>query len=204
MIKRDSPERRGEILAATLKVLRAHGVAGASTAKIAAEANCSKETIYSWFGDRDGLLSCLVEKQVYASTQMLKAAIENSPDPRQGMVNAAAILLDLLTGEASLLINRVVIGQVRSGDENLPGKMLLGQGYGEISNLICELLERARSEGVLNFEDANEAYSTFFGLIIGERQIKALLGEVTSRPQGGQMMVIAGLAVERMIAIYNN
>jgi AcrR family transcriptional regulator len=47
-------ERQQEVLDAVLKLMVAEGD-GFSVAAVARAASCSKETLYKWFGDRDGL-----------------------------------------------------------------------------------------------------------------------------------------------------
>lgn len=56
-------ERRHEILSAAFELLRDGDVDAARTAKIAARAQCSKETLFTWFGDRDGIFADRIETQ---------------------------------------------------------------------------------------------------------------------------------------------
>jgi AcrR family transcriptional regulator len=55
-------ERQREVLDAVLKLMVAEGD-GFSVAAVARAASCSKETLYKWFGDRDGLLTATVRWQ---------------------------------------------------------------------------------------------------------------------------------------------
>lgn len=199
-MKRESPQRRREILAAVLRVLRDHGINGASTARIAAEANCSKETIYNWFGDRAGLFGALISEQSKAVNAMLVGSIKDSGDAKVDLTNFAAALLDLLTGEASLLINRAAIGEMGNGNEL--AAILLAKGRSETSPLVMDLLNQARDQGLITFEDGTEVFSVFFGLIIGDRQIHSLLGGEGARPDGKDMKQIAEKAVGRLILIF--
>ena len=48
-------ERQAEVLDAALRLLVEEGDA-LTMAAVARRASCSKETLYKWFGDRDGLL----------------------------------------------------------------------------------------------------------------------------------------------------
>jgi ketol-acid reductoisomerase len=55
-------ERQREVLDVVLKLMVAEGD-GFSVAAVARAASCSKETLYKWFGDRDGLLTATVRWQ---------------------------------------------------------------------------------------------------------------------------------------------
>ena len=203
-LKRESPERRREILAAVLRVLREQGISGASTARIAAQANCSKETIYNWFGDRAGLFAALISEQSKAVNVMLAGSIEkhaeHSVDVKADLTNFAAALLDLLTGEASLLINRAAIGEIGNG--NKLAATLLTKGRGKTSPMVINLLEQARDQGLMEFDDSSEVFSIFFGLIIADRQIRTLLGDEAARPDGKDMRQLAEKAVSRLFLIF--
>ena len=87
----------GKFWEATLQLLRDNGAA-VSTAQIAAKANCSKETLYNWFGDREGIMLALIAEQA--------KSIENALEVKEGQIEdrlcvAAARMLDVATGECN-------------------------------------------------------------------------------------------------------
>lgn len=55
-------ERQKDVLNAVLRLLVEEGDRLTMTA-VARRASCSKETLYKWFGDRDGLLTATVQWQ---------------------------------------------------------------------------------------------------------------------------------------------
>ncbi len=54
--------REQEVLLVVLDLMMEEGD-GFSMASVARRASCSKETLYRWFGDRDGLLTATVQWQ---------------------------------------------------------------------------------------------------------------------------------------------
>src|SRR3712207_8670325 len=58
--RRSSVERREEILKVALSVLAERGYRGSSMREIAERAQASKETLYAWFGNKQGLFEELV------------------------------------------------------------------------------------------------------------------------------------------------
>ena len=57
-----TPDRRHEVLSAVLDLMVEEGDRF-SMAAVARRASCSKEALYKWFGDRDGLLTATVRWQ---------------------------------------------------------------------------------------------------------------------------------------------
>jgi AcrR family transcriptional regulator len=200
MVKRKSPERKHEILAATLSVLRTQGVTAISTAKIAAEAKCSKETIYSWFGDREGLYTSLVIAQSQIFLKVINRVIANGSTVHERLELFCSALLDMLTGDANILVNQLIISEMASGNSQARAAML--ERHEKIQTLGIELLEQSKSEKLMNFENAEEAYSTLYGLVVSGRQMRIIMGLDDARPTGEEMRRISSMAVDRISLIY--
>ena len=47
---------------------------------VARRAGASKETLYSWFGNRDGLLRALIERNADTSAERVAAALGSTTD----------------------------------------------------------------------------------------------------------------------------
>jgi AcrR family transcriptional regulator len=198
VIKRKSPERELEILTATLRVLRSYGVSGTSTAKIAAEANCSKETIYNWFGDREGLYAALIEAQSRAFLEVMERVVAKGQTIREKLDLYSSSMLDMLTGEANSLVIQLTIGhhhQIQTA---------MGERDERIMALGIDLLIEARAQRLLNFTDAEEVYSTLYGLVAGNRERGAIFGFDHGRPSGEEIRNIAEIAVDRLFLIYRS
>src|SRR5689334_6123671 len=55
--------RQSAVLAEALRLLVEGGDKALTTAGLARAASCSKESLYKWFGDRDGLLAAMISFQ---------------------------------------------------------------------------------------------------------------------------------------------
>ena len=194
----DEDERRREILAVVLDILKRDGADGLSTAAIAAAARCSKSTLYALFGSRAGILSALISQQSRTVNLMLAREFGDDDDPRARLANAGAALLDLLTGEASLAINKAAMADA-SGDL---GALLLREGRGRTAPLFAELIGRLQAKGDLGAGDGGAIFATFHGLLVGDRQIRLLLGDRSARPAGPAFATIASEAVEHIALLY--
>ncbi|MEO9338065.1 TetR/AcrR family transcriptional regulator [Mesorhizobium sp. SB112] len=173
----DAPTaRQGEVLDAVLDLLVEGGDALTMTA-VARRASCSKETLYKWFGGRDGLLTATVQWQAsrvragnYDRQHLDIAAL------RVSLESFGENWLRVISSRTSIALNRVAVSHAGSGKSNL-GKIVLANGRFAIGNRLKPLLEAGRDAGLLNFDDSEEAFRTFFGLVGRDVQIRLLLGD---------------------------
>lgn len=168
--------RQEEVLDAVLDLL-AEGRDGLTMSAVARRASCSKETLYKWFGDRDGLLTATVRWQAskvragsYDGERLDTSALQASLEA------FAANWLEVIASRTSVALNRVAIGHAGSGMSNL-GQIVLANGRLAIGERLKPLLEAARDAGLLAFEDTETAFRTFFGLVGRDVQIRLLLGD---------------------------
>jgi AcrR family transcriptional regulator len=168
-------ERQKDVLDAVLELL----VAGEAltTAAVARKANCSKETLYKWFGDRDGLLAATVRWQASrVRTGNFDAQHLDISQLRESLEAFAANWLSVITSRTSIALNRVGVSHASSGKSNL-GRIVLANGRFAIGERLKPLLEAGREKGLLAFEDTETAFRTFFGLVGRDVQIRLLLGD---------------------------
>ena len=170
-------DRQGAVLERALGLLVEGGERALTTAGVARAANCSKESLYKWFGDRDGLLSAMIAYQagkvrtVEAGTGDLTAE-----GLKRHLVAFARDLIDVLSGEVSLALNRLAIGQASREGGKL-GRLLRERGRRQIGRRAAGLLEAGRKAGLIAFEDAGEAYGALYGLVVSDMHLRMLLGE---------------------------
>lgn len=168
--------RQQEVLDAALRLL-VRDSGGLTMTAVATHANCSKETLYKWFDDRAGLLNAMVRWQ--ASKVRVEALDDRRLDMaalRERLCAFAADWLRVVSSETSLALNRLAIGQAGSGGGKL-GAIVLDNGRFALSGRLRPVLEAGRDAGLIRFDDAEEAFRTFFGLVARDVQIRLLLGD---------------------------
>ncbi len=193
-------ERQREVLDAALELILQAGD-GLTMASVARRASCSKETLYKWFGDRDGLLTATVQWQ--ASKVRLPSLDRENLDYRslkQGLADFAESWLSVLTGQMSIALNAMAIAHSSSARSGLGG-IVLDNGRFAIGQRVKPVLEMARDAGLLAFDDTEEAFCTFFGLVVRDVQIRALLGD---RPLPDKQAIRQGteLAAQQFLTLY--
>ena len=195
-----SPERRHEVLSAVLDLMVEEGDRF-SMAAVARRASCSKETLYKWFGDRDGLLTATVRWQA------AKVALPELPDTELTAGALAAALeafavnwLKVLTGDVSIALNRLAIAHAGSGRSAL-GRIVLENGPFEMARRLEPVFLAGRRAGLVDFDDTAAVFRTFFGLVVADTQTRALLGEA-SRPSPADIGTMARHAVAQFLKLH--
>lgn len=204
----DFSPRQNAVLAVALQMLVEGGDKALTTAGLAKAANCSKESLYKWFGDRSGILAAIVTYQASKVRAVDERATPSTPEAFETALKAfAEDLLSVLLSGTSLALNRLSIGQVPGehvrGSQADLGSMLVDKGKRRIEDRATHLLAHGKRQRFIAFDDASQAYSTLYGLIIGDAHIRALLGddpEITPDQQAAR----AAQAVEQFLTLHTN
>jgi AcrR family transcriptional regulator len=169
-------ERQKDVLDAALALLVEAGDALTMTS-VARRASCSKESLYKWFGDRDGLLTATVQWQALKVRGLqVNPEAFNLASLTAGLERFAADWLRVLCGNISVALNRVAVGHAGSDKHDL-GAIVLENGPFAMARRLKPLLLLGRETGLLEFQEMDEAFRTFFGLVVRDVQIRLLLGD---------------------------
>ncbi|WP_292643879.1 TetR/AcrR family transcriptional regulator [Mesorhizobium sp.] len=198
-------ERQKAVLDAALRLLVEEGDQLTMTA-VARRASCSKETLYKWFGDRDGLLTATVQWQ---ASKVRVAPVDGKgldlASLTASLERFASDWLKVISSDTSIALNRVAVGHAgpirrKEGKDNL-GAVVLENGRFALAKRLKPVLEAGRQNGLLDFADAETAFRTFFGLVARDVQIRLLLGdrlELTEAAIGGD----AVRATQQFLALH--
>ena len=152
--------RQNAVLETALRLLVEGGGGALTTARIARAANCSKESLYKWFGDRDGLLAAII---TYQASKVRVPGTGPLPETaaafREHLEQFASDLLTVLSGDVSLALNRLAIGQASRDDAHL-GRLVLERGRRMIGQRAGALLEAGRQRGFIRFDSRDAAFRT--------------------------------------------
>ncbi len=193
--------REQEVLSVVLDLMVEEGD-GFSMAAVARRASCSKETLYRWYGDRDGLLTATVQWQ---------AAKVIMPRLDAGKITLAAFSetlerfaqswLEVLTGDVSIALNRLAVSHSGNNKSNL-GTIVLENGPLAMRKRLLPIFEIGKRQGFIA-RDGDDAFRLFFGLVIADAQIRALLGD-EPRPGTKEIQKFAKTAVENFLQLCQN
>src|SRR3569833_655138 len=100
--------RQNAVLEQALRLLVSGGEKALTTAGVARAANCSKESLYKWFGDRDGLMEAMIAYQASkVKTGEANAGVLTRDTFERLLDEFAVALLEVLAGDVSLALNRL-------------------------------------------------------------------------------------------------
>jgi len=168
--------RQQQVLTAALELLVVMGDKLTMTA-VARRASCSKETLYKWFGGRDGLLTATVQWQAAkVRVPQVDLARLTQPSLIHALEQFAANWLTVLAGEVSVVLNRLAVSHAGRDDGGL-GAIVLQNGRYAMGQRLKPVLLAGKKAGLLDFEDSESAFRTFFGLVVRDVQIRLLLGD---------------------------
>ncbi|MDF2799770.1 MAG: TetR/AcrR family transcriptional regulator, partial [Devosia sp.] len=171
---------------------------------VARRASCSKETLYKWFGDRDGLLTATVQWQAakVRMPQVDRTGL-NAQTLRSSIEQFARDLLTTIVGEVSITLNRTAVTHAAQEKDRL-GIIVLENGPLAIRRRLKPILEAGRDARLLRFDNSEDAYRTFFGLVVRDVQIRLLLGDkkLTQSNVEANIEADATAATNQFFALY--
>ncbi|WP_456599297.1 TetR/AcrR family transcriptional regulator [Blastococcus sp. SYSU DS0616] len=186
-------QRRDQALDAALEEILRAGYERMTMSAVAARAGSSKESLYSWFASKEGMVTALIRRQSAATNALVEQAVNRGGAPSDVLLGIARGLLDLLTSETSLALNRAAM------TSSPLAVVLLRHGRHTTGPLVEGYLSRLADDGVLVIEDPGSAFALFYGLVIQDVQIRALLGEAP--PSGPDRQRRAQLAVDAFLRL---
>jgi AcrR family transcriptional regulator len=186
-------QRRSEALAAALAEIQDHGFERLTMSAVAARAGSSKESLYTWFGSKQDMIAELIRAQSARTNAAVEAALTTRRPAREVLTTIAEGLLTLLLGRTSLALNRAAMSSPALAAE------LLRHGRHTTGPLIERYLAELDRKGVITIASPADAFTLFYGLIIQDRQIRALLGETP--PTSAQRRRAARAAVQHFLTL---
>ncbi|HEY5225088.1 MAG TPA: TetR/AcrR family transcriptional regulator [Microbacteriaceae bacterium] len=153
-------ERRAQILDVALPVFLESGFGNTTVDQLAAAAQVTKRTIYSYFGDKDGVFTEMVRS-------LATTVSDHSPD-NETLESLAARIVYRLDSAELIGLHRLVIAE----STRFPELAVALHDNGEVQH-IARLAEHIRLE---HGADAAARASELFTLLVGEDHRKRLLG----------------------------
>lgn len=189
----EQDRRRRAALDAALAEITERGYEAVTVLDIARRAGASKESLYAWYGSKQGLVEAVVRYQADEVNRRVEAALRPDAEPRAALTGIAVNLLRLLLGDTSLALNRAAMTSPALA------ATLLAHGRHRTGPLVERYLAHLAATGWLAVDDPAEAFQLLYGLVLRDLQIRALLGEPP--PPGPALRAQAEAAVDRFLRL---
>ncbi len=167
-------QRQTQIETAAYELLEQKGYAGTSMQGIAKKARASNETLYNWYGDKQGLFKALVTRNAAEVKSLLDAELSGERDALSILGLLGPKLLTLLLGDRAIALNRAAAADP-SGEL---GVTLSEAGREAVLPLLERVLEAAKQKGQLSFDQTKVAVGLYLDLLVGDLQIRRVIGRV--------------------------
>lgn len=166
--------KRAAILAAAKRLFVQQGFDGVSMDQIAGEAGVSKLTVYSHFGDKEGLFAEAV--RAHCEDNMPTALFEPEPDVplRERLSDIGRAYFAMIMTPEAIAGHRILCTPQLASSEL--STMFFEAGPQRVQRSFTALLERRIAAGELDIEDPVRAAGHFFTLLKGEPHAQAVLG----------------------------
>ena len=187
-----------------MELLGEQGVDGATMSAIAARVKMSKETLYSIYGSKESLFADLVSLNSLRLNEEIVESLSDHHGERTLVPDMLARfgekLLALLTSHDSIVLNRVAIAALPLNSQF--SLILTEKGRETTLPLLKKMIAQASTRGELPLKIPENAAELFIGLLMGELQIKRLLG-VEEAPDELSIQRRAQKTVELFVLLMN-
>lgn len=189
--------RQAEIEQAAHAVLDARGYEATSMLAVARAARASNETLYNWYGDKTGLFRALVRRNAAEVKALLEAELAAGGDAVEALARIGPVLLELVTSDRAVALNRAAAAD-STGEL---GRAIAAEGRETVAPLIAAVLARGRAKGQLAFDDLAMACETYLGLLIGDLQIRRVVGRMP-QPDAVAIAQRAAMALRHLLRLF--
>lgn len=170
------PARRAEIIAAARAELVDHGYEKTTMDRVARRAQASKSTLYSWFGDKEGLAAAVITAGADEVVSTIAAATDTDTAPEDidtvidSLAAVSTAMLALLTDPATIAYDQAAITRPELTE------VIYRSGRNRAGRIIIDYLGLLDRRGALPIPDPDEAFRVLFGLTVQDMQSAAMLG----------------------------
>ena len=189
--------RQAEIEQAAYAVLDDKGYEATSMLAVARAARASNETLYNWYGDKTGLFRALVRRNAAEVKALLEAEIAAGGDAVEALARIGPVLLALVTSDRAVALNRAAAADP-TGEL---GRAIAAEGRDTVAPLIAAVLAQGRAKGQLAFDDLAMACETYLGLLIGDLQIRRVIGRLP-QPDADAIARRGAMAMRHLLRLF--
>ena len=176
-VRRSRPRgevRRSQILDAATQVFLENGYGGATIDLVVERAGASKATVYSFFGDKDGLFAAIVEDRCQRILSAFGDPEVVGSDIRSALAYIARRYMEVVMAPDAVGLYRLIIAEGVRFPELARTFYRLGP---ERTNAqLADMLSLWRKRGLIRLDDPHLAAVQFFDSVGGDLHRRAMAG----------------------------
>jgi TetR/AcrR family transcriptional repressor of mexJK operon len=167
MVKQRSKNeaKRKQILDAAINLFIEQGFAATSMDLIAKNADVSKQTVYSHFGNKDDLFFASIEYKC-ESLQILDLSINDLSDPYTILYKLAKNFTEFITSKEGCAVHKICVFESNTFPQ--VSDIFYQAGPLKVTNEVTQLMEILHQKNILTIEHPRHAALQFLNMIKGE------------------------------------
>ena len=173
-LRRPHGDRRAALLRAAAELFFEQGYAATSIDAIIARAGGSKRTIYSEFGNKEGLFSSMVSESADDILAALEIGEIDGLDLRETLTVFGIRLMDGYMSPALIGAYRTVVTEAHRFPDLV--RTFYEKGPGRATSRLAEVLADARARGEIHTDDCARAAGLFVGMVRDNLHLQVVLG----------------------------
>jgi len=166
--------RRSEILDAATEVFLENGYGGATIDLVVERAGAYKGTVYSYFGDKDGLFAAIVEERVERILAAFGDPEVVHSDVRHALAHIAQRYMEVAMAPDAVGLWRLIIAEGTRFPELARTFYQLGPDRTHAH--LAGMLSVWRERGLIRLDDPQRAAAQFFDSVGGDLHRRAMAG----------------------------
>lgn len=158
--------RAKDIETIALVMLYERGFNGLTMSDLARRAKASNETLYRWYGDKDGLYKALIQRNAQRVADAL-TPIEGY-SAADTLRRLGPVLLDMLLGPEAVALNRAAAADATG----VLGACLSESGRGTVGPWIAQVMAKGLENGEFTGGTAKDLAESYITLLVGDLQVR--------------------------------
>lgn len=167
MVKKRSKNeaKRQQILDAAINLFTEQGFAATSMELIAKNADVSKQTVYSHFGNKDDLFSASIE-HICESLHILDLSMHDLSDPQTILLQLAQRFTEIITSRQACAVHKICAFESNAYPQ--VSDIFYQAGPLRVTNEVTLLMEKLHQQKILHIENPKHAALQFLNMVKGE------------------------------------
>ena len=164
-------DRRAEIARTAYGILAEKGYRGLTMSGLARAVGASNETLYKWYGDKDGLIRALIEEHAAQAQAIVAMSLEIHDDAIRTLERLGPVLLTILSCNQAIALSRAAAADPTGQTGQLMAKSVKGTILPLLAGVIEQGIKETRLTG--QTEPLTDLY---LSLLLGDSQAQLMMG----------------------------
>jgi len=157
--------KKEQMLDAATRLFTDHGYAKTSMAQIAKEADVSKQTVYSHFGNKEELFSASIARKC-DETILFDHELFDLANPRQTLLNIGQRFFTMITSKEALAVHKICAFEAKTYPQL--SELFFQAGPERLTTDIAHLMGHFNDKGLLTIPHPRNAAIQFLHMVKGE------------------------------------